>query len=264
MTVNLQVQRATEPTLFVTKGRQRVKQYGNTIYLKNGDEFELELFNPTQSKVLAKINLNGKSLGSGIIIRPGERVFLERYLDEARKFLFETYEVDGSDSNVKEAIKNNGEVEVQFFEEYKPNNYWQSPFPQYTYYNTGIRDSQIMYGSARSSSIGQTTNNCGGISSSASYTTNSCSCDNVSASNFSRDFAPQETGRVEKGSDSNQNFTYDNTQFNSYSSWRASWKILPESQRPLMAKDLKIFCTSCGSKRKKSSHSFCPKCGNKF
>ena len=109
MTVNLHTKPVTVPTVYVTKGRQRVKQYDNYIvYLKNGDEFEIEFFNPTINKVLAKINLNGKSLGSGIVLRPGERVFLERYIDEAKKFLFETYEVDGNDSNVKEAIKMNG------------------------------------------------------------------------------------------------------------------------------------------------------------
>ena len=94
MTINYQTQRETVPVAYVTKGRQRVKQFsghGNgSVYLRNGDEFELELFNPTTSKVLAKISLNGKSLGSGIVLRPGERVFLERYFDEAKKFLFET------------------------------------------------------------------------------------------------------------------------------------------------------------------------------
>ena len=40
-------------------------------------------------------------------------------MNEARKFLFETYEVDASDPNVKKAIKNNGIVEVEFYDEYK-------------------------------------------------------------------------------------------------------------------------------------------------
>ena len=71
------------------KGRKSIKN--GKVFLTDGDEFEIELFNPTQNKVLAKIELNGKSIGSGIILRPGERVFLERYLDEAKKFLFETY-----------------------------------------------------------------------------------------------------------------------------------------------------------------------------
>ena len=106
------------PSAYVTKNRQRVKQYNESVYLNNGDEFEIELFNPTQNKVLAKIELNGKSIGSGIIVRPGERVFLERYLDVARKFLFETYKVSGTSAEVARAIANNGIVDVKFFSEY--------------------------------------------------------------------------------------------------------------------------------------------------
>ena len=85
----------TVPTSFITKGKQRLKQNIDTVYLKNGDEFEIELFNPTQNKVLAKIEVNGNSIGNGIILRPGERIYLERHLGESKKFLFETYTVEG-------------------------------------------------------------------------------------------------------------------------------------------------------------------------
>jgi len=60
MLINYQTPRVTEPCAYVTKGRQRLKQYGNTVYLNNRDEFEIELYNPTTSKVLAEITLNGK------------------------------------------------------------------------------------------------------------------------------------------------------------------------------------------------------------
>ena len=105
------------PQSFITKGKQRLKQHIDTVYLNNGDEFEIELFNPTQNKVLAKIVMNGKSIGNGIILRPGERIFLERYLDEAKKFLFETYVVNGDNEEVKQAIANNGDVVVKFYNE---------------------------------------------------------------------------------------------------------------------------------------------------
>lgn len=105
------------PQSFITKNKQRVKQYVDTVYLENGDEFEIELFNPTQNKVLAKIELNGVSIGSGIILRPGERVFLERYLNEPKKFKYETYFVDGNDASVESAIQRNGDVIVSFYNE---------------------------------------------------------------------------------------------------------------------------------------------------
>jgi rubrerythrin len=73
-----------------------------------------------------------------------------------------------------------------------------------------------------------------------------------------------ETGRIEKGSNSNQSFTYDYTQFNSWNTWKSDWKILPNSQKPVVIEDIKVFCTECGTKRKKDSHKFCPICGTKF
>jgi hypothetical protein len=108
------------PQSFITKNKQRVKQYADTVYLENGDEFELELFNPTQNKVLAKIELNGTSIGSGVVLRPGERVFLERYLNEPKKFKYDTYFVDDNNPSVDAAIKQNGDVMVSFYDEEKP------------------------------------------------------------------------------------------------------------------------------------------------
>jgi len=82
------------PTAHITVGKQRLKQNGSVVYLKDGDEFEVEIFNPQQNSVLAKLKINGNYIGGGgVVLKPGQRVFLERYLDEARKFKFETYEV---------------------------------------------------------------------------------------------------------------------------------------------------------------------------
>lgn len=281
MTINYQTQQATVPTVFVTKGRQRVKQYGNyTVYLNNGDEFEIELFNPTSNKVLAKISLNGKSLGSGIVLRPGERVFLERYFDEARKFLFETYEVDGNNPSVKQAIKLNGVVDVEFYDEYKPIQNWGGSItlthnPTWTYYNHttgGIPIAgNITYTSGNTADfkIGSASKSVRSKGAEANSvflcSCNSLSVDNVQDMAFAAPPAqPLETGRVEKGSNSDQSFTYDNTTFNTFYSWKTTWTILPESQRPVVKEDLSVYCTGCGAKRKKSTHKFCPICGTKF
>jgi len=288
MTINYQTQQATVPTVFVTKGRQRVKQYGNyTIYLNNGEEFEIELFNPTQSKILAKISLNGKSLGSGIVLRPAERVFLERYFDEARKFLFETYEVDGNNPSVKKAIALNGIVDVEFFDEYKPLQYqnWGGSItythnPTWTYYNhtTGAPiagNPTFTSGNSGEFKIGNSSNSLKSAKSRSAEGIFLCSCNAVNLDanidNLVDNFAfaappaaPLETGRVEKGSASDQSFTYDNTTFNTYYSWKTTWTILPESQRPVVKEDLSVYCTGCGAKRKKSTHKFCPICGSKF
>jgi hypothetical protein len=76
--------------------------------------------------------------------------------------------------------------------------------------------------------------------------------------------APIETGRIEKGSNSNQSFTYDSTTFNTWHSWSSEWKILPTSQKPIVQEDLKVYCTKCGTKRRKPSDKFCPKDGVKY
>jgi hypothetical protein len=258
MVINLQSQRVTVPTAFVTKGRQRVKQYGNNVYLKNGEEFEIELFNPTTNKILAKISINGNSLGSGIVLRPGERVFLERYLDEAKKFLFETYEVASDDINVKEAIRKNGDLEIEFYEEFKnPSQIIYNP-PSYHWDWTGY--SPGVYYSNTGGLVGGNSSSSRGMSSGVQ-----CSCNIDNTLNLkSADLKMQETGRVERGSFSDQGFSYDSTTFNTYFSWKDTWKILPESQRPFVKEDLSIYCTNCGAKRKKSSHQFCPNCGTKY
>ena len=106
------------PTASITSKKSRLKVYNHTnIYLKNNSTFEIELHNPTFSRYLAKIYINGKELSkAGIIINSGQRVFLERYINEDSKFLFKTFEVD----DVKEtehARSQNGLIEVKFYKE---------------------------------------------------------------------------------------------------------------------------------------------------
>jgi hypothetical protein len=265
MKTNYVTQRETAPSAFVTKGRQRVKQYDNAVFLKDGDEFEIELYNPTTSKVLAKIKLNGILISStGMVLRPGERSFLERYIDDPRKFKFETYEIDGSNENSVRAIANNGSLEVEFFSEYINNNityntgsaitwtYYAGDYPFNTITSAGtcLTDKGVKFGGHATSQ---------GISSSPVVT-----CYHMSTGDVTLENAPIETGRVEKGKKSDQYFGTDSTSFNSYSSWKSVWKILPESQKVLVKEDIKIFCTNCGAKRKKSSHHFCPYCGTQF
>lgn len=249
------------PQAFVTKGKQRLKQHdSNSVFLENGDEFELELFNPTQNKVKAEIELNGKKLGSGIVLRPGERVFLERFFDSPKKFKFETYFVDGDNEQVKQSIVKNGNVSVKFFDEwvYIPQTVtWTTTTNPY-YYN-GIRFGNTFNTTGLTtldSLIGSTT------STSASYLSQSNFNPLRSQKSISKPL--EETGRIEAGSKSDQEFKYDQTTFNSFHSWDSNWVIKPLSTKPIMIEDLVIYCTECGSKRKKDTHKFCPQCGTKF
>jgi hypothetical protein len=246
------------PQSFVTKGKQRLKQHVDTVYLNNGDEFEIELYNPTQNKVLAKIEMNGNSIGNGIILRPGERIFLERYLDEAKKFLFETYVVNGSNEEVKQAIANNGDVIVKFYNEmvtmgsstvtlYNPIT-WTT--------NTGQPFTYTTHNTLGNTSFTTTGTN-------AFYNT-SLTSGTINTNSLTSSSRHVETGRVEKGSESDQSFTYDNSSFYSFPSTTNWWKIKPQSSKPLVSEDLVVYCTECGAKRKKDNHKFCPHCGTKF
>lgn len=245
------------PYAYITQGKHRLKQYGQNVYMKNGSEFELELFNPKQLTILAKIKINGSYIGGGgIVLRPGERVFLERYLDDAKKFLFETYNVDGESSEVMNAIRNNGEITVEFYDEYvKPQVNIRTPFPQnaywYSTYNTNIVG--ISNPSFTTTCYNPT------ITTSGSIGNNSCN-----SLSFNSNTKSIETGRVEKGSNSEQSFTSVDKDFNSYTTSISTWKILPESVKPYESKDIKVYCTNCGTKRKKDSFKFCPNCGEKF
>lgn len=281
---------SSAPQSFITKGKHRLKQHIDTVYLNNGDEFEVELFNPTPIKVLAKIEMNGNSIGAGIILRPGERVFLERYLDEAKKFLFETYKVEGDNQEVKQAIMKNGDVVVRFYDEQKIttfNNVSYQPWIGTTLSNTlsgsstGISTLTTTGGNFNPTTTSTnlnanstfTSGNTAFYNSSVSNntlggtTTYTKILDDVVMSNISKPRKKDkkmETGRVEKGSNSDQSFVTDYTNFNTYPSSSNWWKILPNSQKLVTREDLVTYCTECGSKRKKDSHKFCPSCGTKF
>lgn len=265
-----------EGQAFISVGRNRLKQYDkNTVYLENGKEFELELFNPKTTKILVKIKINGNYISSsGVVLKPGQRVFLERYLDEAKKFKFETYSIENSKEAI-EATAKNGLVEIEFYDEYVA--------PQPYIYLNGFNS----YGSITTGDPITWTTNTNTTNVNCSYTSNSSTLNTVSMDSMNfcdtgeglRSFAPQpkhlkksvsstksvETGRVEKGSTSNQSFIYDSSTYNSWTSNVVTWKILPTSQKPYEAEELvKKYCTSCGSRIKKSSWKFCPSCGGKL
>ena len=97
------------------KGRKSIKN--GKVYLKDKEEFQIELFNPLTDCVLADIKLNGNTISqSGLVIRPGERFYLDCFVDDNKKFVFNTYEVEDSQST-KVAISKNGMLEVFFYKE---------------------------------------------------------------------------------------------------------------------------------------------------
>jgi ribosomal protein S27AE len=231
------------PTAFIAKNKQRLKQYDKTVYLNDGDEFEIELFNPTQNTISSEIKINDKSITQtgGLIIRPGQRVFLERYIDTNNKFVFKTYDVNGNSSEVLSAIESNGIISISFYRESTMN-----------YGNTSILLNNYHYTNPYITTNPYTVL--------CSTTTNTTSVDMVNCS-----YTSMETGRVEKGNTSNQSITHNNNfNFEWFPFHTVAWKILPNSVKPIEVADLKKYCPNCGSKIKKSTHKFCPNCGHKL
>ena len=240
------------PTANIAVNRNRLKSYDEKIYLKSGTHFEIELFNPKTTKVLAMISIDGVAISSaGIVIKPGQRVFLERWIDEPKKFLFETYEIEDS-KEAKKAVSENGKVKVEFYDQSIPNNLTIMP-TTWTY--TVDHSSQPIYGGTTqnqvyfNSSIGGSNNIIGQNSSIVSSSVNLTSL---------------ETGRAEKGASSDQGFTNDDSSYNSWTCNTVHMQILPESQKPVEVAEIRNYCTNCGTRHKKSSWKFCPNCGTKI
>jgi hypothetical protein len=289
----------TVPTANIAVNKSRLKVYKNagvlpTYYIQKGTEFQIELANPTTDVVLAKITLNGKLISQGgLVLNPGQRIYLDRYLDVAKKFLFDTYEVSNS-NEMKQAIAENGDIKVEFYRESQP--YFNTYNGTLTirngsrYYNSGT-DPQFLRGSISSSLVNCSTSGTGGAT---TYTTNGFGLTNMlnNASYSSsiptmdfmdqeilRDTAPEpmvkklrkrsmsksiETGRVEKGSDSNQTFKYVNKTFDFSPFHTVEYKMLPISQKINIAQDInvKVYCTQCGHKLGRTDR-FCSSCGKK-
>jgi hypothetical protein len=266
------------PQAFIAVNKSRIKQYDKSsktpiYYLQKGQEFQLELFNPTNGTILAKIYLNGNPISQGgLVLRPGERIFLDRYIDVSKKFLFDTYEVANT-SEVKKAIEDNGDFKVEFYKEQVPNYY--SGYLNInnntdivgTYYNQNLNDTHYNqnltnYSSPNPYDITCSTNTSFSTSSFNSNTTPEGP--NLRGIKKLKSKKSIETGRVEQGSTSNQKLKTVNKDFEYFPFHTLEYKMLPLSQKINTAEDINVkrYCTNCGSKLGKGDK-FCSQCATK-
>ncbi len=97
------------------KGRKSIKK--GKVYLDDEQEFEIELYNPLKECVLCDIKLNGQSISkTGLVLKPGQRFYLDCFVDDKKKFIFSTYEVENTIESA-DATTNNGLLEVFFYKE---------------------------------------------------------------------------------------------------------------------------------------------------
>ena len=242
------------------------------VYLKDGDEFQIQLFNPETCTVGAKVFIDNEPMDGLLVMKPGERVWLERYLDESRKFKFSTYEVEDGNAAVENAIRNNGLIKVEFYREEKrkpvitrlDNTYQPHTYPQWPYSSTGdfvSKGLNSLTGDVVYSS--QATYKC---SFSGNISTSSLTGDAGEPATRSLNMTEplmKETGRTEKGSYSSQDFKKVYIDFENWCFRTETVRILPVSQKPITQKDLqKTYCTECGRKLN-PKYKFCPYCGTK-
>lgn len=213
-----------------TRGRLKTYQPGSKIYLNNGDEFEIELFNPTSINVKAEISIDGKPITKGgLIVRTGERIYLECFPESKKKFTFKTYKVDGSDEEVIQAISNNGRVEIKFYNEKIFNNYVYCN----TWSGTGnnwINLFNTTTGKGSSGINGYSTNDV------TLYSNNNS---NVLESIYKELSEEIETGQVSGGIKSNQEFIEVDMSFELFPIQTYNFQILPMSQKPVSKNDFK-------------------------
>ena len=268
-----------QPSAYITVNRGRIKAYGQTVYLKAESTFEIELWNPKTTPVLAKIWINGQLISeAGLIIRPGQRVYLDRFIDVAQKLKFSTYEVEDS-TDAKLATRNNGKIDVIFYDE-SPKQYFRrnqgkklskivgSSSSNNWDYNLGSGPLYSSPSSFNISSSGSTAyfSNTPGIGGSVNTTISNGSLGFSTLTSTTIDTAVNanpttvETGRIEAGEKSNQSFYESSGEFSLHACAQSNWQILPDSQKPAEISQIRSYCTTCGTKQK-PNWKFCPTCG---
>jgi hypothetical protein len=254
-----------------------------TVYLKNGTEFQIYLKNPYQSHLGVKIYVNNKYIGNMLVLRPGQSCWLERYLNENSKFLFSTYEVENS-AEMKYAIKQNGIVKLEFYHEMENYDNGLRIVNDYNLIdlnslsdNDHLRTYDVCYNSPSTSSLGMTYGNTATLTGTTFTASNNLSCSysansaaaGINALKKERSTkairqeidATIETGRIEKGSRSDQEFNTCDIKFDYRSFKTEEILILPQSRKPVSVEETRRrYCSQCG-KKVNPKDKFCSNCG---
>ena len=211
------------PSCEILVNGQKRKLYGKNkdkVYLNDGDEFQLKVFNPFTDRIGFQLKMNGSESDNAIlVINPGQSVIVERFIGTNRKLKFGSYLVDKNNPLTKGAIKDNGKLDIVFWDEYKPVTYIPyrpcsppyipyvpyvspvtTPYPYYTQpfsWDTinicdSTFDSQGLYSNTKGVNIKGDLNVSGNI--------------RVNGLNLNESLS--ETGRIEKGKKSNQHFYF--------------------------------------------------------
>lgn len=284
----------TEKLAKLAINKSLLKEYSNSsneriIYMNDGTEFQIQVFNPYSYVIGVSFEFNNHNNTSQLLVlRPGERVWLDRFLDDESKLLFSTYQV-GVSKVVQEAIKDNGTLCIKFYKERenKPQVSYIKEYQPYDWNIKPIRTIDVYYNNIGNSyhldnnsninsniNCASSTNFCSAVDCSISLdssitqastasTGTSYSSSNLTKSSSLLKSKSIETGRIEKGSHSNQKFKNVYKDFEYWPFKTEYIKILPISQKQINSNDLqKKYCYECG-KKLNPKFKFCPSCGAK-
>jgi hypothetical protein len=267
------------PQAFITVNKNRQKIYNNyDIYLKDKSEFEIEIFNPLQETIGIIFEINGKRISNNhLILKPGQRFYLDRYINDNKKFLYTTYDIDNINSiqelvEVKEAIQNNGSVDIYFYKEIDKNKYdlyinHIQPYNNKAYsWDNGLftndihKDNGLFTNDIHKDNI--LNDNMSNNKHIRRFFSNKITNDNIT--NYSSEIPESiETGMIGEGKESQQKFESINIDIEQIWFHSIKFRLSPESNKPIEPKDFIRYCTNCGTKSKKE-HKFCSQCGTEI
>ena len=238
-----------------------------TVYLNDGTEFQIYLKNPYQTHLGIKIYVNNQAIGGNmLVLKPGQSFWLDRFLNDNKKFLFSTYDVENT-QEMRYAINNNGKVKIEFYHEKEDTPYFTTAPLKTTFdwTNYNITCSSSISSNCPRSTYYCSTGDIGNLSANAATNSklNAMSYD-TSVSTTKTDDLSLETGRVEKGGVSRQEFEYCDINFDYYAFKTENILILPLSRKQIRAEETRRrYCSQCG-KKVNPKDKFCSNCGAKL
>ena len=282
---------STQNMVKIAMNKSLLKEYyvngKRAVYLNDGDEFQIQIINPYPFKIGVSIKFNNSSSSvRKLIINPGERVWLERYLDDNKKLRFNSYWVDKDNPIVEKAITDNGKISIEFYKEsvnfpatyistYEPYTYYSVTSPNFTvgddYHTNTMADiktnfhQSISEPEALKASTLSIEGNISTTSATASWLSTASNTASIKVgTNSCVNAKKKETGRIEKGGYSHQDFNEVSLNLEPFAFGWETIYIFPASEKPITVKDLqKRYCPECGRKVKEK-FKFCPFCGTKL
>ena len=263
---------STDELAKIAISKNLIKEYKSsnserTVYLNDGTEFQIYLKNPYQTHLGIKIYVNNQAIGSNmLVLRPGQSFWLDRFLNDNKKFLFSTYDVENT-PEMRYAINNNGKVKIEFYHEKEDTPYFTTAPLKTTFdwTNYNITCSSSISSNCPRSTYYCSTGDIGNLSANvaANSKLNAMSYD-TSVSATKTDDLSLETGRVEKGGVSRQEFDYCDINFDYYAFKTENILILPLSRKQIHAEETRRrYCSQCG-KKVNPKDKFCSNCGAKL